>query len=76
MTGIGQSSNSTENIIQFLESGYVEVQSNKFAAHAELETTIQPSTDLITYEANLPVIDFSAFQVCYLAYNCGFPTNK
>jgi hypothetical protein len=69
MAATDSSSNRTDNIFEFIEHGFVELRSNSFAAYVELETTIQPSLELISYQANLPSISFSAFQVCSTLYD-------
>lgn len=60
------SSNSTENIIQFFEHGYLELRVNGLEAHVELESSIKPSTSLAHYTVPLPEIGLPGFQVCVL----------
>lgn len=59
-------SNDTENIYQFFTSGYLELRVNDFAAHIELESSIQPSTSLTLYKVPMPEIGLPGFQVCGL----------
>lgn len=60
------SSNDTENIIQFFESGSLELRVNDFAAHIELESSIKPSKSLTLYKVSMPPIGLPGFQVCAL----------
>lgn len=55
--------NDTENIIQFLSDGYIELRVDNFAAHIELESSVQPSTSLTQFTVLLPEIGLPGFQV-------------
>lgn len=59
-------SNDTENIIQFFSNGYLELRVDDFAAHIELESSIQPSKSLTLYKVPMPEIGLPGFQVCDL----------
>ena len=63
MGTINGTSNTTMGIIDFFEHGFVELLVNDFSAHIELETKLQPSKNLNLYQAPLPDIGLSPFQV-------------
>lgn len=63
MNQTNSSSNYTENIIQFLEKGFLKLQVNDFAAHIELESSIKPSQSLTSYKVPMPPIGLPGFQV-------------
>ncbi|KAI9697209.1 MAG: hypothetical protein M1836_004773 [Candelina mexicana] len=63
---MGQSngtSNSSMNLIQFFDSGYVQVQAQNMTAHIDLKTTVSPSTTLKEFTAHLPAIPLTPFQI-------------
>lgn len=51
-----------------MNNGYVELQTNDFSAHIELESTIKPSKQLIPYTAPLPVINLTPFEASVLLH--------
>jgi len=51
-----------------MNNGYVELQTNDFSAHIELESTIKPSKQLITYTAPIPAINLTPFEVNILLH--------
>ncbi|KAL9129631.1 MAG: hypothetical protein Q9217_001949 [Psora testacea] len=57
------STSNSSNIVDLLMDGYVELQINNFAAHVELESTIQPSASLFTYVAPFPDIGIPGFSI-------------
>ncbi len=78
MSSPNGTSNQTDNIVDFffMNNGYVELRVNDFSAHIELESTIKPSKQLITYIAPLPVINFAPFQASILptpTTHCALP---
>ncbi|KAL8777528.1 MAG: hypothetical protein Q9194_002506 [Teloschistes cf. exilis] len=46
-----------------LDQGSFTFEANGFFAHIELETTVQPSADLLSFEAPMPSIGIPGFQV-------------
>jgi len=67
---MSSTSNQTDNIVDFfiMNNGYVELQTNDFSAHIELESTIKPSKQLITYTAPLPAINLTPFEASILLH--------
>ena len=55
--------NVTEGIMDYIEHGYLEFQSNNFMAHVELDSTITASEQLTEFTAPLPSIPITPFQV-------------
>lgn len=66
---MSSTSNQTENIVDFFirDNGYVELQTNDFSAHIELESTIKPSKQ-VTYTAPLPAINLTPFEASVLLH--------
>ena len=56
-----------QDIIDFAENGYVELVVNNFAAHIELESTVQPSKSLVTYVAPFPDIGIPGWVIPNIA---------
>lgn len=63
MDQTNSSQNDTENIDDFFHNGYLELRVNNFAAHIELESSVQPSTSLTLYKVPLPEIGLPGFRV-------------
>lgn len=61
--GTNQSSNQTDDVINFLKEGYVELHANNFGAHIELENSVLASTLLTNYSAPIPTIALTPFQI-------------
>ena len=62
----GDSDTNSSDIVDFYNDGYVELQVNRFAAHIELETSVQPSTAL-SYVAPFPDIALPGFSIPNIA---------
>ena len=60
------SSNTTENAVQFFQHGYVELAAY-FDAHIEIEITAVPSVALASYTAPFPDIDVIGFTIPSIA---------
>ena len=58
---------SIDDIIDFYQEGYVELTVNDFAAHIELESTVRPSAELITYIAPFPDIGIPGWVIPRIA---------
>ncbi len=56
---------SAENMVIefFTEDGYLELRADNFAAHIELESSIEPSAGLVMVEILLPSIGLPGFTV-------------
>ncbi len=56
---------SAENMVTefFTEDGYLELRADDFAAHIELESSVQPSAGLVAVEIPLPSIGLPGFTV-------------
>lgn len=67
MGGFNGSSNMGS--VGFINHGYVELQSNDFGAHIELDTTVKATEKLINFTAPLPPIDFLPFEVRLISRN-------
>ena len=60
------SSNTTENAIQFFQDGYIELAAY-FDAHVEIESVVVPSASLASYTAPFPDIDILGFTIPFIA---------
>ena len=58
---------SIDDIIDFYQDGYVELTVNEFAAHIELDSTVRPSAELITYIAPFPDIGIPGWVIPRIA---------
>lgn len=58
--------NTTENIVNFFQDGFIEFNVNDFAAHIELESAVTPSTTIRTFHVPFPNITLTPWQVCCL----------
>ncbi|KAL9110476.1 MAG: hypothetical protein Q9227_005020 [Pyrenula ochraceoflavens] len=59
--------NSSEDILDFLQSGYIELAVNRFSAHIELDSTVAASQTLATYTTSFPDISIPGFSIPGLA---------
>ena len=58
-----QSSSETENIIQFLEGGFIQFSANNMTAHIELEVSLQPGFTVNPFTVHLPTLTIPGFKV-------------
>ena len=58
--------NTTQNIVNFFEHGFIEFNVRDFAAHIELENAVTRSADLRTYNVPFPNITLTPWQVSRL----------
>ena len=65
-SGPVNSSNTTENAIQFFHEGYIELAAY-FDAHVEIESIVVPSASLVSYIAPFPDIDILGFTIPFIA---------
>lgn len=68
MTTTNSTSNSTNNIIEFFQHGYVQMTTHDLAAHIEYQALMKPAETLKSYTARLPPIRLTAFQVCHACH--------
>ncbi len=64
MENTNESASDENMIIEFFtEDGYLELRADNFAAHIELESSVEPSAGLAAVEIPLPAIGLPGFTV-------------
>ena len=56
-----------DDIVNYFETGYVDLALDSFSAHIELESTVKPSASLVTYVAPFPDIGLPGFTIPKIA---------